>query len=304
MSLIDPSVPGLAAAGLPGSLLSFGMPCLKWKLAAAFKTHWGFDGYDSTISPPNKYLTKTVVYTVINTFAGQSGTGITNSVITIDRMSGVVSGNAPDGEGPIGGGAPIVYSGDTVKTTDTGVVVTGSNATTRQIWQVTLSNQYTLAALEADVDALLAGFNPDVVPINTITPLAYSADGNPTAGEFATILVPAPYNYPHLLTPTMGSPMSQPTLGAAAISAYNPNLFVQDFGTSGMGKVEGFISMAGDYCLKTYSIDPAGQFIGSPTCVSGRGSCSSWFKVTPPAPYVPGQNTYVLAVPNCQCGNG
>jgi hypothetical protein len=286
-----------------GSLFSFGTPCLKWKLAAAFKTHWGFDGYDSTISPPNKYLTKTVVYTVIDTFAGQTGTGIVNSVITIDRMSGVVSGRAPDGEGPIGGGAPIVYIGDTVKTTDTGVIVTGSNATRRQIWQVTLSNQYPLAALEADVDALLAGFDPATVPNQTITPLAYPGDANPTAGEFATILIPSPYNYFHLLTPTMGSPMSQPTLGAAAISAYNPNLFVQDFGTSGMGKVEGFISMAGDYCLKTYTINAAGQFIGSPTCVSGRGSCASWFKVTPPSPYVPGQNTYVLAVPSSPIKN-
>jgi hypothetical protein len=183
------------------------------------------------------------------------------------------------------------------------VIVTGSNATRRQIWQVTLSNQYLLSGLEADVDALLAGFDPATVPNQTITPLAYPADGNPTAGMFATILIPSPYNYPHLLTPTMGSPMSQPTLGAAAISAYNPNLFVQDFGTSGMGKVEGFISMAGDYCLKTYTINPAGQLIGSPTCASGRGTCSSWFKVTPPSPYVPGQNTYIVALPNCQCGN-
>ncbi len=304
--LIDASVSGLAAAGLPGSLLALGgAPCLKWKLAAAFKTHWGWNGFDSSISPPNKYLTKSVLYSQTATVAGQTTFSHTLTAQTIDRISGQVSGTPPPfGEGPITGGAPVVFGGDTQQLTDTGVVVVGSNATLRQSWRVNLSNQYTLAMLEGDVDALLDGFNPDLVPNQTITPLAYPTESNSDAGILAVVDL-VPNSYPILITPTYGSPMPQPSLAAAAISAYNPNIFPQDFGTSGMGKVISFLTMAGAYCLKTFTVtldDQGEHLIGTPACVSGRGSCSQWFKVTPPSPIVPGKNTYVMAVPNCRCG--
>jgi len=283
---------------LTWSLFSFGTPCLKWKLAAAFKTHWGFTGYDATISPPNRYLTKTVVYTVTDTFAGQSSTSVVTSVINVDHMSGAVTGSAPDGEGPIGGGAPVIFTGDTVQTTDTGVIVTGSNATRRQIWQVTLSNQYSLTTLERDVDALLAGFDPASVANQTITSLVYPADPNPTAGEFATLFAPAPYNYPQVL---VGNPAA-PTLGALAITGYAlAGQFVQSFFTAGMGKVEGWFAMAGEYALVNYILNSVtGQPIGRPTCVAGRGGCSTWVNIGP-LQYVPGQATYTVLNPNTTC---
>jgi hypothetical protein len=302
---IDPSISALTAAGLPGSLFSFGMPCLKWKLVGGFKTHWGWTGFDATISPPNRYLTRTVVYTVMDTYLGETSTKVTTSQENMDRISGAVTGQSPPGgTGPIGGGAPVVYNGDTRQTTDTGPRDLGGGYIDRQIWQVTYSNQYTMGQLESDADSLIDGFDPSSVPNQTITALAYPTDGNPTAGCFATFFPPGRYAYPQLGHSTFGTPMPAPTLGAAAIAGYAPaNQFLQSFGTAGFGKIVGYLAMAGDYCLKTYTVDAGGQFIGSPTCLSGRGSCSSWFRVAPPAPYATGRNTYVVAVPNCQCGN-
>jgi hypothetical protein len=308
MSLIDPSVSGLAAAGLPGSLFSFGTPCLKWKLVGAFKTHWGYTGFDGSISPPNRYLTKTIVYTAIGTGPGGTSESTSTTVFNIDRFSGAVT-SIPPGALDIENlptPAPVTYNGDTIATADTGVQIPAPGYTSRQIFQVTLSNQYTMAELEGDVDALIAGFDPATVGNQTFTGLAYPADPNPEGGVLATQAIGSPYNYPYGNT---GAPAYQPTLGAAAIAAYAPaTQFLQSFNSAGFGKIVSFLAMAGDYCLKTYALAPDAtdkgeHFVGPPTCVSGRGSCASWFEVTPPTPFVPNENTYVLAVPNCQCGS-
>ena len=53
--MIDPS-------SLPaGSLFSFAAPCLKWKLLAAFKTHFGIPGFLTS----TRYLQKTITETYI-----------------------------------------------------------------------------------------------------------------------------------------------------------------------------------------------------------------------------------------------
>lgn len=311
--LIDPSVSSLAAAGLPGSLLSFGAPCLKWKLVAACKTHWGWTGYDSTISPPNKYLTKTVVYTTLyQTIIGGVVTSAQTETFTwqgnIDHISGAVTGG-PNVYGEGLPGSTVSYQGDTQKTAIAGPTEIGSSYWETQTWVTTLSNPYTIAQLEGDVDALLGQVDPDLLAIQTLTVIAYAADNVPLGGSQAARLIPGGYaaisagNVPFNPIPLTGSPasVSQPTLGPAAFSAYNPNLFLPDFGNAGMCKMVGWLAMAGDYCLKTFTVSQSGTPVGQPLCVNGRGTCSNWFKVTPPSPLVPGQETYVVAVPNSQC---
>jgi hypothetical protein len=312
MSLIDP-------ASLPaGSAFSFMQPCLSWRLAAAFKTHWGYTGFDLAQNPdlqfPNRYLTKTVSYRVIvnSPFGNEDTTTI--STFTVDRFSGVITADPPgavdieNGFNPY----PITYGGDTVQIADSGVVTTGSNTTERQIYTTTLSNPYLISQLESDVDNLLAAFDPATVPDKTLTELAYLAQGdngtgNPSLGLGLIAAIDAmgdiPGGYPPFIQ--FGSPIPLNALGAAALAAYSPGIF-GPFGTDvapGMVKVIAFISMAGLYCLRTYIIDDFGNPVGTPTCVNGSGGCGSFFKVAPPSPYSLGQETYVVFTPNGQCGS-
>jgi hypothetical protein len=316
--LIDPSVQSLANAGLPGSLLSFGTPCLKWKLFAACHIHWGFNGYDSAIYPANRYLAKTVVFTdqLITT---NDSTGVSTTytypdsgtyVITVDRISGAgMQSGVPVGEGPIGGGGIITYQGDTQKTVDGSFTQNYGGVTYQnvKIWVVTLSNQYTFAMLDADLDALIAQIDPDDYPVQTLTPIAYSADPNPAGASAAMAFIPAPYNYPFMNSPPFvefGVSYPVGSLAAAAISAYNPlrrNGGASPLSNPGMMKLAGWLAMAGDYCLKTYTATYGGTIdAASPPCVSGRGTCSSWFFVQA-SPATPGGNSFVAAIPNCQC---
>ena len=150
--------------------------------------------------------------------------------------------------------------------------------------------------------SVLAGFDPATVPSQTLTHLNYPVDSQPLGAEQALGLIPLPYGYPRLPFEPSGAPGALSALGAAALSAYMPANAL-NFNTAGFAKVIGYLAMAGDYCLKTYTLNTAGQLVGSPTCISGRGSCSSWFKVSPSTPYVAGENTYVLAMPNRRCGS-
>jgi hypothetical protein len=307
--LINPSISSLP----PGSVLSFGQPCLSWKLAAGFKTHWGYTGFDLSVPFPNRYLTKTVAYRVISASPFGNADTTTTSVFSVDRFSGDITADPPDAN-DIENGVdpyPITYQGDTVQIADSGVLTIGSNTTERQIYTTTLSNPYAIGQLEADVDALLATFDPATVPNDTFSELAYLAQGDNGTnyglgdGLIAAIDalsgIPAPYGYPPIIDFSGPSPLNN--LGAAALAAYSPGVSGV-FGTiiaPGLVKVIGYISMAGLYCLKSYTIDPAGNPIGTPTCIQGTGGCGSFFKVVAPSPFVLGQETYVVAVPNGRC---
>jgi hypothetical protein len=309
--LVDPSVNGMAAAGLPGSLLSFGLPCLKWKLLCGVKTHWGFDGFDATVSPPNKYLSLTVVLKEI--FAPAIGTQPSPSTFeqTLDRISGNAIAQTGDPSllnAPGLFGSPILPGYSAQVLSDAHQIITqgpfsiGPGATQTNVWDITLSAPYAMAQLESDVDALIDAVDLTTVPAQSLELLAYDTDPGPLGGTLASVLIPAAYNYPIIATgnPPYGTAIATPGLGAAAFAAYNPG-FETSFGLAGMCKLVGWLAMAGDYCLRTFTVDNQQQPIGQPTCVSGRGSCGTWFRVAPPSPVVAGQNTYVLAVPNSQC---
>ncbi len=290
MPLIDPST--LAA----GSRFSFGQPCLSWKLVAAFKTQWGWTGFDPGIVPVNMYLTRKVDYRVI----GDGGFDkTTTAVFFMDRFSGAVTSDPPgaqDIENLPGNILPVTHQGNTVQIADT-----GDQDGVRQIFTVTLSNPYTMEQFSTDVDALLGNFDPATVPNKTFTEIAYSAEG---PGDSLFVAIQAmqafPGGYPPLISFNENVPLQN--LGDAALAGYVP--IFPGFSTQpAMVKIWGFISMAGTYCLRTYAIDAGGNPVGSPTCIQGSGNCGSFFKVTPPSPFVYGQNTYVVVVPNCRCGS-
>jgi hypothetical protein len=333
--LTDPSVSALP----PGSLLSFGMPCLKWKLAGAFKTHWGALGFDANPAPfPSRYLKQTVVYK--QSEFGVVGANTGTYVQTMDKFTGQIGGpevpgigipgflpgplligfTAPpdgSGSGSFGGDGAFNFSltrnGNT--SLSASLVQSAPGFENNQSWEITLSDEYTFVQLEADVDALIEGFDPATVPNQTFTQLAYTKLGDDGTDEgllsalFAMELIPSPYGY----APLIGNfqiPYALGRLGAAALAAYNTGRPEISGEPPGFAKVVGFISMAGAYCLKTYTVvdpatenDPSTTPIGLPTCVNGSGSCAQFFKVSPPTPYVVGQNTCVILTPNGRCGS-
>jgi hypothetical protein len=302
----------MTATGLPGSLLSFGAPCLKWKLLAGVKAHWGFDGFAATVSPPNRYLSIAINFTSTENPSFGPGQPPESFTQTLDRISG--NAVAQTGEVSLlnypGAGGIALPPGVTVQVvSDTHQIITqgpfslGVGITQTNVWDITLSEPYTMAQLEADVDALIEAVDLTTVPAQSLELLAYEADPDPIFGALAAALIPAAYNYPIISSgnPPYDSPIPIPSLAAAAFAAYSPGgLFTE--GTGGMCKLAGWLAMAGDYCLRTFTVNDQQQPIGPATCVSGRGSCGAWFRVAPPSPVVPGQNTYVVAAPNCQCG--
>ncbi len=148
----------------------------------------------------------------------------------------------------------VTFTGDTTLVVSEQDIAPGWDEL--RTWTFTLSDQYTFAMLDADLDALIATVDHTKYPVQTLTPIAYPVDGNPAGASAAMALIPEPYNYPFMDSPPFvsfaGVSYLVPTLAAAAISAYNPTNTGASNGLAGPGmiKLVGWLAMAGDYCLE------------------------------------------------------
>ena len=306
---------------MTSSLFSFSTPCLRYKLICALKGQYGWPGF--TLGNLKRYLnsvtTITVDYTQLTYENGiPVGGGVQTWTITssIDRITGATGPTTitPDTtiDAPGYGSTPLPYGVDlnnlptgwtVTETTFTQVILTPEppllgNVVTTIV--TTLSNEYTVGQLEADVDALIAGVNPDSQPWNTFQ---YVGSANPfgpyTPNSDPRSMLPGEVNYYYLPRGGISSPEN---FSAAAWSVFAPGFVFGDnwFENGGM-KMIGYVAMAGNYCEKTFLIDN-NQNLLDENCESGAGSCSATFEVTAP-PLTPGQNAYVVIVPNCQCGD-
>ncbi len=280
---------------------SFGTPCLRWKIIEATKPQYGIAGF----LPPyhNRYLTMTVNYTQDNSALGPGFGSITaTQPFTIDRITGLRTplfandAAAPFLLPPYDPSQTVNTPGSewTISETEYTHTVTDPIYGTKIIVDVTLSNQYTLAQLDGDCQALINAIDPATVDWFT---LVHTDGGNPGPGD-PTTLLPAQYMYGSIFGPT---PYPIPTLGAAAWEALLfGNVGGGNFQSNAYTKAIGYFAMAGNYCEKTFNIDDSCNLLAS-GCVSGVGNCASEFLVTPP-PINDQTNAYVLIQPNCACG--
>jgi hypothetical protein len=316
-------------------MISFCAPCLKWKFIMAFKGHNGYNGF----LPPyrNKYLKHVVKLTLdqsgltypggIPVYPKGGGVTIQQDEFDIDPLTGFLT-NIPNGS--TGGQHFFPYFGATlpapqppgdgvtnVTASDTSYTITHYfsepplNGLAKNITEVTLSNQYTLAQLDADTDALINVIDPNTIPWGggLATWHVNNALGGPDLGTiYAGVdqqLLPASTQIPFPPRgPAPPTSFTVPQLGAAAAYTYAPSPFgepvIAPYDKPGAYmKLVGFIQMAGNYCKKNFYIDWEQKPI-SQSCQSGQGWCGAAFRVNPP-PIIVGQDAYTMIVPDCQC---
>jgi hypothetical protein len=279
-------------------MITFNTPCLKWKIVAAEKLQVGWPGF---IAPYlTRYLNKHVV---ISTSFGGGPETVRTQDFFMDRLGNVTTD--PD---PVIAEADFLYGEDlptgefgatetwTVTETFFQNILVNGGFTTKT--EVTLSNPYGLDQLNADLDALIAGVDVASVPWNTLTKNA-AADIGSTLTD-VNVLIPPEWTYLGYLNGPRTFTTAVPLL-AAAYSAFEPGLVsAGDWFANSSVKVVGYISMAGNYCLNTFTLDDELNVLDE-TCQSGIGACSASSKITPP-PVNPETNAYILFTPNCQCG--
>lgn len=287
-------------------MFSFSTPCLRWKLVMAVKGQYGWPGF---IAPyATRYLTKLVVISQTPTLGGP--TTVRQQLWQLDRITGAIifpadpSASQAAADFPYGDPLPEdpVHS-ETWSVSETNFKHSYNNGAFVIETEVTLSDPYDLATLDADTDALLNSVSIASMPWNTIQTVR-ADEVSFTLGPYTptgdlTVLLPPQVTYANIYS---GSPAPAPQLNAAAWSVYAPGfVFDDNWYPNGYSKLIGHIAMAGNYCQKIFTID-YNQNLLNEQCVSGTGSCSSAFKVSSPIEITPGQNSYVLIQPNCQCG--
>lgn len=310
----------------PPPLFSFSTPCRRWKILVAYKGQNGWPGFLAPFA--TRYLNMSVKITddqsQLRDGLGNliGGTVTTNTYnFSIDRITGRQLATSPVGYEPFPYGIDIaadMAANPGVRWTvidnhyvhvipRTEAPLAGFAYTTID---VTLSNQYTPAQLDADADALIASIDPSTMPWFTAQFAQYGEINFPigpyTPIADLTVMLP-----PGLIGFGLnsGGPLDVPTLGAAAWSIFTPGSVGPDnWFPNGYLKAIGYVAMAGNYCKKIITLDYA-QNVTIDVCFSGRGSCADSFVVTPPPltanqlPIAPGQDTYVTITPNCQCGS-
>ena len=293
-------------------MFTFSTPCLRWKLIMAVKGQYGWPGF---LAPyETRYLNKLVVIRITPTLGygtpSQGPTTVQQQLWQLDRITGEIIFPADPGTAqaiadfPYGDPLPEdpVHS-ETWTVTESSFTHVYNNGTNFIETEVTLSNPYDLAILDADADALLASVSVAAMPWNTIQVVRANEVSFPL-GPYApsgdlTQLLPPQVTYANIYT---GAPVPAPQLNAAAWTIYAPGyVFDDNWNPNGYAKLIGYVAMAGNNCQKTFRIDYSQKLL-SENCVTGIGSCSSPFKVCPPTLIVPGQNAYVIIQPNCQCG--
>lgn len=303
--------------------ISFFTPCLQWKYILAYKGHGGFNGF---IAPfYNKYLHRLERLTITQTGPAPSVQVFENEY-QVDRLIGDTAQirNSPVGYIPFPFTSPPaaddpawIVRDDYFSNTETGPIDFGQVTIRKEVF---LSQPYTLAALDADTDALIDAINPDDLPWGTVTPASYDGFGGVATDNAsfnleqyghtvfnAALTPPQQHFFPPIVfqqAPDLFEFQTEPRFDSAAGYVYLPNgLPTAENGFDipcGYAKWVSWVRMAGKYCLKTYYYDYAQKTIRS-DCVTGRGSCASSFKVAPPPVPVIGQNAYTVLTPNGQC---
>jgi hypothetical protein len=287
-------------------MLSFNSPCLRWKLILATKLQAGWPGF--TAPYLTRYLNKLVVITTQPSYNYPNNTPTVRQQEWItDRLSGgIYSADGNDNANadfPYGATLNQNPPDETWEVTETYFKHVVNNGYFVIQTEITLSNSYDLATLDADANALLSSVSVAQMPWNTLQVAVGSDEGLPIGpytpvGDLTALLPPQTI---YDLSGAPG-PIAVPQLHAAAWYVYAPGLVSsQNFFPNGYSKLIGYIAMAGNYCQKNFFID-YDQNVLDQTCQNGVGSCSNPFKITPP-PLVVGRDTYVLVMPNCRCGS-
>ncbi len=308
----------------PTDTYSFLTPCLNWKFILAYKGHSGWNGF---IAPfHNKYLNRHEKITNRLFLNGRLlSQEVTEQEFDVDQLTGEIAFQSalfglsqfPFAHPPAPGDPAWIIEDNRFVHTDTGPL-NGDGSQVVIVTEVTLSNPYTLGQLDADTDALIDAIDPTTLPWGTVTPVWYPdiESGDPFGGigaaqaasvldQFIPNTPPGVGVLPSRIAPPSVFAQSPAPFTSAAGYAYAPN----PAGTvptwdvpAGYAKWVGFVKMAGKYCRRTFLIDLNLQPVGTPQCISGRGSCAVAFRVNPPVPApVIGQNAYVIVTPNCQC---
>lgn len=281
-------------------MFTFNTPCLRWKLVLAQKNQYGWPGF---IAPyENRYLTKLVVITTTPSFGGPGN--VRTQQFHTDRITGNITplvNLQANADFPYGLPLPTNDPNDTWDVSETEFTNTINNGEFIIETQVTLSNQYDLATLDADADNLLGQISVANMPWGTLQFNSDNgvsvADGpfSPDGNLFDDL--PPQVGYGGFF---LGGPIQVP-LNAVAAYVYVPGFVTSTtVFPNGYLKLIGYVAMAGSYCLKTTILDWNMNVLNT-KCQSGTGSCASASKITPP-PLTVGQNAYTLFEPNCQCG--
>jgi hypothetical protein len=287
-------------------LLAFnlgGGPCLRWKLVATVKLQWGWPGF--SVPYTTRYLSKLVTISVTPTFdygtANQAPTAVSSSQWNMDHygnvMQTILAGDGADADFPYTSDiTPDPTHSESWAVSDSSFTHVYNDGYDFTQTEVQLSNPYTTAMLDADAQAFLNAADVKDQPWQT-----WQTAGEITSPFFVTI--------PNAALPPQVRNADQSYPGPAAMAALNSAAwYAYTYGEvsngewfpNGYMKCIGYVAMAGNYCEKTFIIDPGFNVLNE-TCASGVGSCSNEFTVTPPA-LTPGQNAYVTITPNCQCG--
>ena len=307
----------------PTDTYSFLTPCLNWKFILAYKGHSGWNGFTAPFQ--NKYLNRHEKKTNKEFLNGALiGQEVTEQEFDVDQLTGNVDFQSslfgvsafPFANPPAAGDPAWVIADDHYIHTDTGPLNPDGSQIVA-VTEVTLSNQYTIAQLDADTDALIDAVDPDSLPWGTVTPVWYpdtenSSDlfGGIATAQAASVLdffipgiPPSVGVLPSRIAPPSVFAQSPAPFTSAAGYAYAPNPNGTDPAwdvPAGYAKWVGFVRMAGKFCRRTFLVDYNVQPVGQPRCVSGKGGCATAFEVRPPA-LVLGMNAYVIVTPNCQC---
>ncbi|HZV36156.1 MAG TPA: hypothetical protein VFB72_16385 [Verrucomicrobiae bacterium] len=288
---------------------------MRYKLVLAQKNQNGWPGFVAPFS--TRYLNKTVT---ITSQATQDYPSSASSTVTANYVTDRLSGGISFVKGTVGVDAVFPYGemltedpvhSETWTVTDASFTHVYNNGYNYVTTQVDLSNPYDFGTLDADLNALLSSVSIASMPWNSLIivpgPDAAQPIGPYTPNaDLMNDLLPATdaatgrsVTYTGVIAP---GPNTIPNLNAAAWAIFAPGLVSsQNFFPNGYQKLIGYIAMAGNYCQRNFFID-YNQNLLNQNCVSGSGACNAPFKVTPP-PITPGENAYVLIVPNCQCGD-
>lgn len=292
---------------MSAGVFTFNTPCLRWKLIMAAKGQYGWPGFVAPYA--TRYLSKIVKITATPTIGGTPTTA--TQLFRMDKGGNVFfpsPGSALiDADFPYGLPLPTdpVHS-ETWQVSETHFNHVYNNGYNFIETDVTLSDPYDLGMLEADTDALLASVSVASMPWNTIQAVFGAGEQSAPDGPFTptgllTSLLPP--NVTHGDNFFSGQIINAPSLNAAAWSIYAPGfVFSDDWFPNGCWKLISYVAMAGNYCKKTITLDYA-QNVLNQVCASGQGDCRSPFKIAEPSGITPGQNSYVLIQPNCQCGD-
>jgi hypothetical protein len=285
-------------------VLSFGSQCLRWKVRVAFKAQQGWPNFTAPYN--RRFLT--AVTTVTDDRSGTGGISSSGATTShIDQWTGATTFSPMTGlevfpDFPYG--APTeFFTGDpniSWTITDTSykkvqLFFEGAPAPRVLTFSTQLSNEYSIAGLEADLTTLIKSVDLDSMAWNSLQKVTI----NEFTGYGPNVTEPS---LPFLLPNEVNYEAAHGGLQAAAWNIWAPGSANQDgtFSPNFGCKLVGNLALPGNYCKKTFFLDITGHPLDQ-RCDSGIGSCASPFEVDP-APMEINRNNYALIQPNCVCG--